>query len=687
MSTISLLTERPWCAPSRRNPRRRRLAARRALLPSSRRRAAPGGVGRRDARRWRSSSRSTTRRARGSPPTSDAPPARLPVSVRELVLALDPGRGRGHPGRRRAPARSCNNAGGASGSSCSPAPPARAVARLLDVVLDLHPRRRGRRDQRHLGRVDAVPVARVRRGRGRRDDGRQAVARAPWKRAADLALLVLIGAMAIAGSAGVPELVLAVAAGASVGAARARRSSVRRIAGRRRRPSPAHSATRASTSATCARARRRRSGAALPRGRLANGRRAFVKVYAQDSRDADLLYRGYRTLLLRGPNDDWPSLSLEHDVEHEALMLLMARHGGVTLSRRSKRSPPSPTARWRSRWSTSAGARLDELAPSEIDADLLDAIWREVARLHRARASRTERCTPSNILVAAGRARDHRHGLRQGVGLAPAAGHRPRRAARFAGRDRRRGPGRRVGGAGARPVGPGERRAVPPAVGALGARTRKQVSKSLLQELRTGIATVTGEEAPPLERLVRVRPRTLMLIAVAGRRVLLPAAATRRRRRQLHGPAFRELRLAGRVRGHVAADVRRLRDRPAGWCARPSPVRRERSEPRPRRRSSIASRPANVGGMALNVRFMQKAGIEPAQAVTGMGLNVLAGGVVHAGPAVPVRRLGRAIERGLQDPGEQQAARDHRGRARDRRHRRRDAMGSPADPHTCACAS
>ena len=34
--------------------------------------------------------------------------------------------------------------------------------------------------------------------------------------------------------------------------------------------------------------------------------------------------------------------------------------------------------------------------------------------------------------------------------------------------------------------------------------------------------------------------------------------------------------------------------------------------------------------MALNVRFMQKAGIEPRGAVTGMGLNVLAGGVVHA---------------------------------------------------------
>jgi glycosyltransferase 2 family protein len=49
--------------------------------------------------------------------------------------------------------------------------------------------------------------------------------------------------------------------------------------------------------------------------------------------------------------------------------------------------------------------------------------------------------------------------------------------------------------------------------------------------------------------------------------------------------------------------------------------------------SSFVNRvtPANVGGMALNVRYMQKAGVEPAAAVTGMGLNVIAGGIVHIG--------------------------------------------------------
>ena len=47
--------------------------------------------------------------------------------------------------------------------------------------------------------------------------------------------------------------------------------------------------------------------------------------------------------------------------------------------------------------------------------------------------------------------------------------------------------------------------------------------------------------------------------------------------------------------------------------------------------SSFVNRvtPANVGGMALNVRFMQKAGVEPAKAVTGVGLNTAAGAIVH----------------------------------------------------------
>jgi undecaprenyl-diphosphatase len=47
--------------------------------------------------------------------------------------------------------------------------------------------------------------------------------------------------------------------------------------------------------------------------------------------------------------------------------------------------------------------------------------------------------------------------------------------------------------------------------------------------------------------------------------------------------------------------------------------------------SSFVNRvtPAKVGGLALNVRYLQKAGVPPAGAVTGIGLNLLSGGVIH----------------------------------------------------------
>jgi undecaprenyl-diphosphatase len=47
--------------------------------------------------------------------------------------------------------------------------------------------------------------------------------------------------------------------------------------------------------------------------------------------------------------------------------------------------------------------------------------------------------------------------------------------------------------------------------------------------------------------------------------------------------------------------------------------------------SSFVNRitPANVGGMALNVRFLQKTGVPSGEAVAGVGLNSLAGAIVH----------------------------------------------------------
>ena len=75
---------------------------------------------------------------------------------------------------------------------------------------------------------------------------------------------------------------------------------------------------------------RRRPLTAVRRRHSSTADASFVKVYGRDSRDADLLYRGYRTALLRGPSDDWPAASLEHDVEHEALLCCSPLRAGVS---------------------------------------------------------------------------------------------------------------------------------------------------------------------------------------------------------------------------------------------------------------------------------------------------------------------------------------------------------------------
>ena len=123
-----------------------------------------------------------------------------------------------------------------------------------------------------------------------------------------------------------------------------------------------------------------------------DGDRAFVKVYAEDSRDADLLYRGYRPLALRGLNDEWPSLSLAHDVEHEAFLLLWARQGGVACPGvEAVASLPDGSMALALEYVD--GGPLAELDVDELDDELLDATWGQVERCTLA-ASPTARSVP-----------------------------------------------------------------------------------------------------------------------------------------------------------------------------------------------------------------------------------------------------------------------------------------------------
>src|SRR5262249_62034942 len=62
-----------------------------------------------------------------------------------------------------------------------------------------------------------------------------------------------------------------------------------------------------------------------------DGTHLFIKVLGSDQRDADLLYRGYRFVRLRGLGDTRPAASLIQGAEPRALVAVMAERGGVAV--------------------------------------------------------------------------------------------------------------------------------------------------------------------------------------------------------------------------------------------------------------------------------------------------------------------------------------------------------------------
>ncbi len=247
-----------------------------------------------------------------------------------------------------------------------------------------------------------------------------------------------------------------------------------------------------------------------------DGAHAFAKVYSQDSRDADLLFRLYRSMTLRNSDRDRPSTSLAHAVEHEALLLSLARDAGVVVPA-VLRVAGLPDGSMVLATERVDGEPLDSLAPEAIDDRLLDAVWREVTALHHAHlAHRALRA--ANILVSS-------DGVPTVIDLGFGAGWADDR---LLANDRAEliaslatlVPATAVVDSAARELDPDQLAAVSPYLQplALTAATRKQSSKAQLAELRAGIETTTGIEAAPLERLVRVRPRTLVMIATVPER-------------------------------------------------------------------------------------------------------------------------------------------------------------------------
>ncbi len=113
------------------------------------------------------------------------------------------------------------------------------------------------------------------------------------------------------------------------------------------------------------------------------GERLFAKLIPRERRDADLLYRAWRRLLLGVTRPSAHPGSAREQVEREAYLALLAAGAGVRVPAVIFAGPCDNDAgllvqRW------IAGRPLDQLAPGEIGDDLLRALWREVALLREA---------------------------------------------------------------------------------------------------------------------------------------------------------------------------------------------------------------------------------------------------------------------------------------------------------------
>ena len=165
---------------------------------------------------------------------------------------------------------------------------------------------------------------------------------------------------------------------------------------------------------------------------------------------------------------------------------------------------------------------------------------------------------------------------------------------------------------------------------ALSAATRHAIAghQGLLAKTRSAAAKAGGSADQQLARIQRVRPRTLLTIAaLAGAfYFLLPQLAqvgSSWHAIQSAHWAWLPVVIAMSALTYLASAISLIGGVPGRVPFWPTVLAQAAS--------SFVNRvsPANIGGMALNARYLQKSGVDPAAGVAAVGLSALAGAVVH----------------------------------------------------------
>lgn len=359
-----------------------------------------------------------------------------------------------------------------------------------------------------------------------------------------------------------------------------------------------------------------------------DGSRLFVKVLGADERAADLLFRTYRFFRLKDVGDTRPFLSLRRTVEHEALVALMARDAGVRTPRLRTVVDVGADSMLLA-YEMIAGESLDRVTDGAISNELLGAMWSQVEMLREHRIAHrdlrlanifvgddgvpwiidfgfSEVAEPDEVLDA--------DVVQLLVSVAVEIG--ADRAVTSA-----------VAALGPEVVGESLPRLQ---LAALSGATKSAMKrhKGLLKELQQTVVDRTDVDHVELVEIQRVTKRTLFTIVTlaAVTYFLLPQFADLPgiiNRVGAANWAWTPLILIGSATTYIGAAISLSGSVP------------KRVQPGPMILASVGSSfasklaPAGIGGAAVNVRFLQKQGVDEPVAVSAIGLNTIGGLLGH----------------------------------------------------------
>ena len=446
-----------------------------------------------------------------------------------------------------------------------------------------------------------------------------------WKRALWLAVLILMTLRALSSSTSSLDVVLAVAVGVVVGSL----ALVVFGAPNRAPDTGTLVATLRELLPDLRSLHQRHTGAgALTYVAGTPDHEYFVKLRTPDDRSADYLARVYRTIRLRAYEVEPPFTTVQRRIEHEALALLRAHDGAV--------HTPALTGILATEDDSAllvtdyiVGERLADFDRERVDAAMLAQLWSQVSALAAARIAHRNLELENVVVDAEGQLhfvdfddaelaatpRQRNHDIAQVlvetsilVGIDDAVD------------------------AALAQLGPDRLAAAVPLLQPLALspamRARLRTATISLDELRATVLRRTGSPDVPLERLERVRPRTLLSVIAltAAFYFVLPQLANLGDTFQAFGDAEWPWLLAALAASAVSYFFAAL-----AFVGSVS----ERVPFGPAWRSRLASSftssitPAGTGGMALGVRVLQRSGIDASAATASVGINQIAGFLVH----------------------------------------------------------